>query len=103
MKIIGGIQPEYNESGEVVNGFYIGGAIAMLSEREARVLGLLQLAWDGDIFRFPPGRYEADDRDMNNAFKAIRAFVDAKFAINEFKDAINLLDDLLIKEDEEGK
>jgi hypothetical protein len=103
MKIIGNVQPEYNEGGEVINSSYIGGSIAMLSERETNLLALLQLAWDGDIFRFPPGRFNADERDMSDAFKAIRAFTEAKLAINEFRETINLLDDLLIKENEEGK
>jgi hypothetical protein len=95
MKTIGSVQPEYNERGEITNHFYIGGSIVILSEREARHLALLQVAWDDDVFRFPPGTHKA--------FRAIRVFTEAKFAINEFRDTLALLNNLLIKEGEEGE
>jgi hypothetical protein len=103
MKTIGSVQPEYNERGEITNHFYIGGSIVILSEREARHLALLQVAWDDDVFRFPPGTFDVDERDMHKAFRAIRVFTEAKFAINEFRDTLALLNNLLIKEGEEGE
>jgi hypothetical protein len=97
MKVLGSVNPEYDENGEVVNTDYMGGTIAMLTEREMTQLNLLQQAWDDKIFKFPPSRYEADERSMDDAFKAIRCFVETKFALNEFRACINDLDSLLVK------
>jgi hypothetical protein len=98
MKIIGNVEPEINESSELVNTQYAGGTIVMLSRRETSTLALLQDAWDGKVFRF---NFESignpKEKDMDNAFKSIYSFIEAKFAINELRNVVNNLDSILVK------
>jgi hypothetical protein len=100
MKVIGYIKPEYNDEGEVVNGDYVNGGLVALSESELSVLGLLQSAWDGETFRAYINMRDTDNRMLSDAFKAVRCFVEAKFALNEFKNSINNLDDVLMGKSE---
>jgi hypothetical protein len=95
MKIIGSVIPEIIEPGELANAEYAGGVIVMLTEREAAILASLQIVWDGDIFKFPNRPRDIEEREMSNAFCAVRSFVEAKFAINEFRNSINNLDDMI--------
>ena len=102
MKIIGNVDSSLfiNEIGEVEDATYLGGCIVMLSESEIRLLGALQDTWNNEIFRFD-SPYPKDDIEMSNMFKAIRSFIDIKFSVNEFRAAIDKLDDILIKENDE--
>lgn len=95
--MIGDVKLEVTESGELANAAYAGGVIVMLTKQEAAILASLQMAWDGHIFRFPDHPRDIEKREMSDAFWAVRSFVQAKFAINEFRDSINYLDDILIK------
>lgn len=101
MKILGSISPEYNEVGEVINAPYVMGAIVAMTEREVKTLALLQEAWDGDVFHPGVFREKIDSIEMDKQFQAIRAWVEAKLALNEFRQVIDDLDSLLIGEDDE--
>lgn len=102
MKILGGISPEYDEDGEVINASYMGGAIVAITEKEGRFLALLQAAWKGGTFRWDLNAREADNCEMDDQFKAIHAWVEAKFALNEFKSVIDDLDGLLMGKENES-
>jgi hypothetical protein len=94
MKSIG-----YIESGGNTEQKYIGGSIVMLTQREMALLLMLQDAWDGAVFRWPPAKNEklSDDNEMSDIFKAIHCFIEAKLAINEFKKTIDDLNDLIME------
>lgn len=107
MKIIGNINHLSlfkDESEEIKDATYLNGCIVMLSESEIRLLKALQDAWDGEVFRFDYPYYsskDCEDIEMSNIFKAIRSFIDIKFSVNEFRVAIDRLDNILIKENDE--
>lgn len=98
MKIIGKPVLEKDKDGEYVDTAYINGTIIMLTEREAKTLGLLQNALKGEVFKWDAYQYDLRDKDMNNAFMAIRCFVEAKFSVNELEAMVNNLNEVLIKE-----
>ncbi len=99
MKTIGYIEPAFTtDDGEItmLDPEYEGGTIVQLTQRETALLIKLQDAWDGGVFRWPPSDNEKlDEREMNSAFKAIQSFIEMKFAVNEFRNTIDRLDDLL--------
>lgn len=99
MQIIGDITPKFDEEGNTTNVNYVGGCIIMLTSREASIFRDLQKAAKGEKwqFPFPDERTKPDDAEMDTLFWLVRQFAEAKFAINDFKEAINRLDDMLMK------
>jgi hypothetical protein len=100
MKIIGRMEPKFTgDTGHIEDPEYLSGSIVALTKKEVEVLRLLQDAWNGEVFEWFHAS-SPDDKDMSDAFRAILNFVEIKFAINEFKEAINNLDNILIKGEE---
>jgi hypothetical protein len=95
MKKIGNVTPEIIEPGKSLDMEYVNGIIVMLTEREAVILASLQMAWDGDTFIWQNRPGIIEEKEMSGAFYAVRSFVEAKFAINEFRNSINNLDDMI--------
>lgn len=103
MKVIGSVATlDKDENGEYRDTAYMGGSIVMLNEEETRYLGLLQAAWSGAAYRNDIGiRNRLQSENMSDAFKAVHSFVDAKFAVNEFREMIDRLDNILLEKNEE--
>lgn len=104
MKIIGTVEPVYtDEAGHVEDATYLGGAIVQLTIQEIKLLKMLDDAWKGHISTWLPDRrpITMDEVDMSNRFKAIRVFVETRYALNEFKAAISKLDGILIEAEQE--
>ena len=99
MKVIGEVAAKLNEEGEAENKDYLGGSIVMLSQREMVILRQLQDAANGHKWHFVgiPASHITDDVEMDNLFWLVRQFIEAKFAINEFKGAIERLDGIMMK------
>jgi hypothetical protein len=98
MKILGRIETKINDEGEIENVNYLGGAIIALTEREAKTLTLLQEACNGYTFRYENIKLP-DDEIVSDVFIAIRAFVEAKFEVNTFRELIDRLDSMLMKKE----
>lgn len=98
MNILGDIAPKFDgDSSEIINSEYAFGKIVQLTEKESKALSLLQTAWNGDLDRGYRDHFHPESDDMSSQFKAVLCFVHAKFAVNEFKNSISMLDKLLIE------
>jgi hypothetical protein len=99
MKVVGEIRAEFiDEEGHVNNPDYVGGLIVQLTQQEAATLKQLQDVWDGlgwDIKRLM-GNHIPSDIKMDNMFCAVRLFVEAKLAVNELKDEVDKLNNILV-------
>lgn len=96
MKVIGEVAAKFNKEGQVEDRDYLGGSIVMLNQREMSVLQQLQEAAEGYKWRFTGIPQSPDDIKMDDLFWLVRCFTETKFAINEFKGAIDRLDDILM-------
>jgi len=101
MKVIGKIPAKFTDAGEVENADYVDGSIVMLSHAEVITIKQLQDAYNGDTFNWRVARGEFDNIEMSDAFRLVSKFASAKFAINEFRETIDRLDEILMKEDKE--
>jgi len=101
MKIIGTIPAKFTDAGEIENTDYLDGSVVMLSRAEVVMIDRLQEACSGDVFNWRNAHGDFDDIEMSNIFRLVYEFANAKFAVNEFREAIDRLDDLLMKENEE--
>lgn len=108
MKILGQITPEYEDSEEFgticKNASYVSGHIIAFTPKETTILRMLQSAIDGDVCRHladydsilkPP-----DEGGIDTALWLVYQFVKARFAVNEFAQAVDELENTLMKIDE---
>ncbi len=97
MKVIGRVEPTQNELLEIEKeNSYRGGNIVILSRHEMGALKMLQEACDGlgsDLFR--TGKGKVNNTMMDNLFMLVYRFAEAKFAINDFKLALEGLESIL--------
>jgi hypothetical protein len=66
------------------------------------IVRLLQEASKGHNyhFKFPVEHSKPNDIEMDNLFWLVLQFAEVKFAVNEFKSAIDKLDDILMKSED---
>ena len=96
MQIIGDIIPKFDDDGEVTNPGYAGGVLVQLSRSEARILAELKLALDGhewDYSRLINAKLS--DYEISEVLLIIRVFIEAKFAINQMKNTVDELENIL--------
>lgn len=100
MKIIATIDPIYNND-ECINAEYVGGKVIHLTRQELKTLTTLQQAIDGQSYNWQSflGEQSPDGRDMSDLFACVYAFVLAKFQVNELKELINKLDNVIMDAD----
>ena len=94
MKVLGRIEPSFNDEGIYDDPDYLGGVIVSLTEKEMRILSLLQESCEGYTFRYKNVGLP-EDKFMSDVFMAIQAFTEAKFQINEFREMIDRIDDMI--------
>lgn len=108
MKVIGQITPEYEDNEEygtvVRNSSYVSGHIIAFTPKESAILRMLQQAIEGDISRWLTD-YDAmlkppKDGGVDEALWLVYQFVKARFAVNEFAQIVDELENTLMKIDE---
>ncbi len=92
MIVIGTIEPnEYQTNGE-----YLGGGMVLLSPYEMRAIKMLQNACEGlrdDYHHIEWGKPK--DAMVDDLFMLVYRFAEAKFAVNDFKNKIEGLENVL--------
>jgi len=100
VKVIGKIHHQVDDQGYIADDRdsieYLGGGIVLLSQQEMGALDMLQKACNGLESRYPHFEWgKPDNVMMDDLFMLVYRFTEAKFAINDFKFAIERLESVL--------